>query len=64
MRPDPARRMPGRGAWLHLSRECFDSALKRRAFSRAFRAAASTEGLEYDAVAAHVSTDKRTGLKE
>ncbi|GAB3847547.1 hypothetical protein GCM10028800_14480 [Nesterenkonia populi] len=64
MRPDPARRMPGRGAWLHPDRKCFEAALKRRAFNRAFRTAVSTEGLEYDDVAVHVSTDKRTGLKE
>lgn len=35
--PDPARRMPGRGAWLHPERECWESAVKRRAFNRAFR---------------------------
>ncbi|WP_314301566.1 YlxR family protein [Kocuria palustris] len=35
--PDPARRLGGRGAWLHPSRECADRALRRRAFNRAFR---------------------------
>ncbi|MCT1602555.1 YlxR family protein [Kocuria sp. p3-SID1433] len=35
--PDPARRLGGRGAWLHPSRDCADRALRRRAFNRAFR---------------------------
>ena len=35
--PDPTRRMPGRGAWLHPERECCESAVKRRALNRAFR---------------------------
>ncbi|TQM65516.1 YlxR family protein [Klugiella xanthotipulae] len=29
--------LPGRGAWLHPSRACFDTAVQRRAFARAFR---------------------------
>lgn len=36
--PDPQARLPGRGAWLHEARDCFDAALARRAFHRAFRA--------------------------
>jgi uncharacterized protein len=36
--PDPAGRLPGRGAHLHPDLECFDLAVRRRAFSRAFRA--------------------------
>ncbi|GLZ40080.1 YlxR family protein [Actinokineospora sp. NBRC 105648] len=35
--PDPRRRMPGRGAWLHPSPACLAKAEKRRAFPRAFR---------------------------
>ncbi|WP_245614351.1 YlxR family protein [Actinokineospora inagensis] len=35
--PDPRRRMPGRGAWLHPDPECLAKAEKRRAFPRAFR---------------------------
>ena len=37
LRPDPARRLPGRGANLHPDPACFALALKRRAFGRAFR---------------------------
>jgi predicted RNA-binding protein YlxR (DUF448 family) len=37
--PDPARRLPGRGAHLHPTPACLDLALRRRAFPRAFRVA-------------------------
>ncbi|WP_308729364.1 YlxR family protein [Actinopolyspora mortivallis] len=35
--PDPRRRRPGRGAWLHPDPACLRSAERRRAFSRALR---------------------------
>ena len=35
--PDPDGRAPGRGAYLHRSTACLDSALRRRAFPRALR---------------------------
>ncbi|UYP20974.1 YlxR family protein [Rhodococcus sp. Z13] len=35
--PDPDRRLPGRGAWLHPSPECLGLAVRRRAFGRALR---------------------------
>ncbi|HTP16169.1 MAG TPA: YlxR family protein, partial [Streptosporangiaceae bacterium] len=35
--PDPAARMPGRGAYLHSSQECWERARRRRAFQRALR---------------------------
>ncbi|HVK22841.1 MAG TPA: YlxR family protein [Actinokineospora sp.] len=35
--PDPRRRMPGRGAWIHPDPSCLAAAEKRRAFSRAFK---------------------------
>ena len=31
------RRLPGRGAWLHPRRECFELAVGRKAFSRSLR---------------------------
>jgi predicted RNA-binding protein YlxR (DUF448 family) len=34
---DAAARLPGRGAWLHRSSACVDTALKRKAFGRALR---------------------------
>ena len=36
--PDPHGTLPGRGAWLHPRRECWDAAVARSALSRAFRA--------------------------
>ena len=35
---DPAARMPGRGAYLHPSRDCLERARRRRAIPRALRA--------------------------
>ncbi|MGO2744984.1 YlxR family protein [Microbacterium sp.] len=29
--------MPGRGAWVHPTHECLDTAIRRRAFARALR---------------------------
>jgi predicted RNA-binding protein YlxR (DUF448 family) len=36
--PDPEARLPGRGAWLHRTRDCFDAAVARSGFNRAFKA--------------------------
>lgn len=35
--PDPRRRLPGRGAWLHPALECLHRAERRSAFPRALR---------------------------
>ncbi|MFI6999420.1 YlxR family protein [Nocardia sp. NPDC050175] len=35
--PDPRRRLPGRGAWLHPVSACLTAAERRRAFGRALR---------------------------
>ncbi len=37
LRPDPGRRLPGRGAHLHPGPACFALAERRRAFGRALR---------------------------
>ncbi|HEY1133790.1 MAG TPA: YlxR family protein [Nocardioides sp.] len=55
--PDPASSAPGRGAHLHPVRECFDLAVRRKAFSRALRRG----GLPVDAVAAHLDLLTTTG---
>jgi predicted RNA-binding protein YlxR (DUF448 family) len=34
---DPAARRPGRGAYLHLSRDCLEQARRRRAIPKALR---------------------------
>jgi len=35
--PDPQARLPGRGAYLHPSQDCFELAQRRRALPRALR---------------------------
>lgn len=42
---DVFRRIGGRGAWVHPTRECVSTAVRRRAFHRAFRTAVSVENL-------------------
>jgi predicted RNA-binding protein YlxR (DUF448 family) len=37
--PDPRGTLPGRGAYLHPDMACYDLAVRRRAFPRAYRAA-------------------------
>ena len=37
VRPDPRRRLPGRGAYVHPRPECLALAERRRAFARALR---------------------------
>jgi predicted RNA-binding protein YlxR (DUF448 family) len=49
---DPARKLPGRGAWLHPEQECLDAAIRRRAFARALRITGSPD---MSAVIEHVS---------
>ncbi|GAA1280504.1 hypothetical protein GCM10009609_50340 [Pseudonocardia aurantiaca] len=51
--PDPRRRLPGRGAWLHLDPECLDRAERRSAFPRALRVPGP---LDTAAVRAHVDS--------
>lgn len=35
--PDPSASLPGRGGWVHPTRECIETAVKRKAFGRALR---------------------------
>ena len=42
---DVSRRIGGRGAWVHATQECVGTAVRRRAFNRAFRTAVSAENL-------------------
>ncbi|HVQ50665.1 MAG TPA: YlxR family protein [Mycobacterium sp.] len=68
---DPARKLPGRGAWLHPDPQCLDAAIRRRAFARALRITGSPDTT---AVLEHVSAarganepdvpGKRTGSEE
>jgi len=49
--PDPRRRLPGRGAWLHPDVQCLETAVRRRAFERALRVSGP---LDTTALASHV----------
>ncbi|MGZ8776490.1 MAG: YlxR family protein [Mycobacterium sp.] len=40
---DTVRRLPGRGAWLHLDPQCLDAAIRRQAFVRALRITGSPD---------------------
>lgn len=60
---DAGRNMPGRGAWLHRRSDCFESALKRKAFHRAFRQPVSTADLTFHDVA-HMTGSHESGLEE
>ena len=55
--PDLRRCLPGRGAWLHPTGECFDLAVRRRAFGRALRVSAP---LDTSAVAEWVAAHEQT----
>ncbi|MFC5993157.1 YlxR family protein [Pseudonocardia hispaniensis] len=56
--PDPRRRLPGRGAWLHPDLECLGRAERRSAFSRALRVPGS---LDVSEVRSHLQP---TGARE
>ena len=43
---DPTGRMPGRGAYLHDTRDCWEKGLKRGALSRALKTEISPADLE------------------
>jgi predicted RNA-binding protein YlxR (DUF448 family) len=42
--PDPDGTTPGRGAHLHPTAECYDLAVRRKAFARALRLTPGAEG--------------------
>ena len=43
--PDPARRLAGRGAWLHPNPECAQRAAQRGAFARSYRTTVDASSL-------------------
>lgn len=51
--PDPSHRMSGRGAWLHPTSDCFEQAVRRKAFVRALRLA---HGPDVAPVLAHLDS--------
>jgi len=54
--PDPQDTAPGRGAHLHLTTECYDLAVRRKAFARALRYGVGGAGLSSAPVSDYVST--------
>ena len=58
--PDLRRCLPGRGAWLHPTGECFDLAVRRRAFGRALRVSVP---LDTTTVAEEIATHEQTTVR-
>ncbi|WP_088414122.1 YlxR family protein [Mycobacteroides saopaulense] len=58
---DLRHRLPGRGAWLHRSTQCYQLAVKRRAFARALRI---TGNPDTTAVFEHVEQYQEIGNNE
>ncbi|HEX3647064.1 MAG TPA: DUF448 domain-containing protein [Pseudonocardiaceae bacterium] len=50
--PDPERKLPGRGAWLHVRPDCLRTAHRRRALPRALRVPGP---LDVEPVRSHLS---------
>ncbi|MGV0643340.1 YlxR family protein [Mycolicibacterium sp. XJ879] len=68
---DSARKLPGRGAWLHPDPQCLEAAIRRRAFGRALRITGSpdlTAVIEYVSAASSAELadppGNRTGSEE
>ena len=65
---DEHRRLSGRGAWLHPDPACMETALRRKAFHRAFRGAVETGqlALQFHALTgtSHGSPRQETVLPE
>ena len=59
--PDPRRRLPGRGAWLHPVPECLSRAERRSAFPRALRVPGP---LDPAPVRAHIGAVRANGARE
>lgn len=54
--PDPAGTAPGRGAHLHPTPECYELAVRRKAFVRALRYAAGGAGPTTEPLAQHLAS--------
>ncbi|MDM4763505.1 YlxR family protein [Galbitalea sp. SE-J8] len=57
--PDTSGTAPGRGAWVHPTRDCVQRAIRRRAFGRALRTDAV---LDHDRILALI--DAHPGIRE
>jgi predicted RNA-binding protein YlxR (DUF448 family) len=64
---DSARKLPGRGAWLHPDPGCLSAAIRRRAFVRALRITGSPDVaavLEHFEKSEHPITSEREQVKQ
>jgi predicted RNA-binding protein YlxR (DUF448 family) len=52
--PDPDRKAPGRGAWVH--KECVTQAIERKSFKAAFKTA---ENLDHSLLQAFIADERR-----
>ncbi|MGB3829830.1 MAG: YlxR family protein [Ornithinimicrobium sp.] len=59
VQPDPSRRTPGRGAYLHLDMSCARAAGQRRAFGRALRISGNLDDHEVMQWIEHHIAEKR-----
>jgi predicted RNA-binding protein YlxR (DUF448 family) len=46
---DPSATLAGRGAWLHPTADCFEKAVRKRAFGRALRVTVALDTAELEA---------------
>lgn len=60
--PDLSRKLPGRGAWVTATRASLETAIKRRAFGRAFRGKGEAKDGLTDLVEALLLADVRAAL--
>ncbi|WP_082046451.1 MULTISPECIES: YlxR family protein [Arthrobacter] len=58
---DERRRLSGRGAWLHPDPACMETAVKRKAFNRAFRGPVDTAQF---AASFHAYLERRDGRSD
>ncbi len=56
--PDPSATLPGRGGWVHPTRDCVENAVTRKAFGRAFKV---TTALNTQRVLAEVLAKEQVG---
>ncbi|WP_353647569.1 YlxR family protein [Nakamurella sp. A5-74] len=58
--PDPRRRLPGRGAWIHRTVRCVGDAERRQGFRRGFRVRGQVDTHRLQLFVAE-TTDERAG---
>lgn len=61
--PDPRRKAPGRGAWVHRDERCITTAIDRKAFTRALRIAGNVSQDAISEVLEAMSPEHDTTLR-